>query len=165
MSSFYTYCYFDENNNPYYIGKGTGRRAYHVHDRVSVPPKDRILILKKNLSEEEAFNHEKYMIFILGKKSEGGLLENITDGGKVNNNLPSWTGKKHSEESKRKISKSVSGPNHPFYGKTLTEDHKNKIKETKKNNPQVFSLESRIKMSIAKKEYWAKKKLERHGES
>lgn len=105
------------------------------------------------------------MIFILGKKSEGGLLENITDGGKVNNNLPSWTGKKHSEESKIKISKSVSGSNHPFYGKTLTEDHKNKIKETKKNNPQVFSLESRIKMSIAKKEYWAKKKLERHGES
>ena len=46
MSRFYTYCYLNENNIPYYIGKGTGRRAYHVHDNVSVPPKDRILILK-----------------------------------------------------------------------------------------------------------------------
>ena len=165
MPKFYTYCYFNENNIPYYIGKGTGRRAYHVHDRVSVPPKDRILILKNNLTEEEAFDHEKYMIFLFGKKSEGGLLENITDGGKINNNLPSWTGKKHSEESKRKISQSVSGKNHPFYGKSLTEEHKNKIKETKRKNPQYFSEECRKKMSIAKKKYWENKKLERHGES
>jgi hypothetical protein len=164
MPRFYTYCYFNESNIPYYIGKGTGRRAYHVHDNVSVPPKDRILILKDNLTEEEAFIHEKYMIFLFGKKSEGGLLENINDGGKYNN-PPSWTGKKHSEESKRKISKSVSGKNHPFYGKPLTEEHKNKIKETKKKNPQSFSSETRLKLSLAKKEYWKRKKLERHGES
>ena len=150
MSKFYTYCYFDKNNFPYYIGKGTGRRAYHVHDNVAVPPKDKILILKNNLTEEEAFNHEKYMIFLLGKKSEGGLLENINDGGKYNN-PPSWTGKKHSEESKRKISDSVSGKNHPFYGKPLTEEHKNKIKETKKKNPQYFSEESRKKCLLLRK--------------
>jgi hypothetical protein len=52
-----------------------------------------------------------------------------------------------------------------FYGKPLTEEHKNKIKESKKNNPQYFSEASRLKMSLAKKEYWARKKLERHGES
>jgi hypothetical protein len=165
MSKFYTYCYLDENNIPYYIGKGSGRRAYHVHDNVSVPPKDRILILKQNLLEDDAFNHEQYMIFLLGKKSNGGLLENITDGGKNNNNLPSWTGKTHSEESKKKISKSVSGEKHPFYGKSLTEEHKNKIKETKRKNPQYFSEESKQKMSISKKQYWENKKLERHGES
>jgi len=164
MRQFYTYCYLDLNNLPYYIGKGTGRRAYHVHDNVSIPPKDRILILKNNLTEEEAFNHEMYMIFLFGKKFEGGILENINDGGRYNT-PPSWIGKKHTEESKKKISKSVSGKNHPFYGKSLTEEHKNKIKETKRKNPQYFSKESRQKMSIAKKKYWENKKLERHGES
>jgi len=164
MRQFYTYCYLDLNKRPYYIGKGTGRRAYHVHDNVSVPPKDRVLILKNNLTEEEAFNHEMYMIFLFGKKSEGGILENINDGGRYNT-PPSWIGKKHTEETKQKISKSVSGKNHPFYGKSLTEEHKNKIKETKKKTPQYFSESSRQKMSIAKKKYWENKKLERHGES
>ena len=164
MSRFYTYCYLNENNIPYYIGKGTGRRAYHVHDNVSVPPKDRILILKNNLTEDEAFNHEMYMIFLFCKRSEGGILENINDGGRYNT-PPSWIGKKHTEESKKKISKSVSGEKHPFYGKPLTEEHKNKIKETKRKNPQYFSEECRQKMSIAKKKYWENKKLEGHGES
>ena len=164
MSRFYTYCYLNENNIPYYIGKGTGRRAYHVHDNVSVPPKDRILILKNNLTEDEEFNHEMYMIFLFGKRSEGGILENINDGGRYNT-PPSWIGKKHTEESKKKISKSVSGEKHPFYGKPLTEEHKNKIKETKRKNPQYFSEECRQKMSIAKKKYWENKKLEGHGES
>ena len=164
MNQFYTYCYLDSNNCPYYIGKGTGRRAYHVHDNVSVPPKDRILILKNNLEEDEAFDHEMYMIFLFGKRSEGGILENINDGGRYNT-PPSWIGKKHTEESKKKISKSVSGEKHPFYGKPLTEEHKNKIKETKRKNPQYFSEECRQKMSIAKKKYWENKKLEGHGES
>ena len=164
MSRFYTYCYLNENNIPYYIGKGIGRRAYHVHDNVSVPPKDRILILKNNLEEDEAFDHEMYMIFLFGKRSEGGILENINDGGRYNT-PPSWIGKKHTEESKKKISKSVSGEKHPFYGKPLTEEHKNKIKETKRKNPQYFSEECRQKMSIAKKKYWENKKLEGHGES
>ena len=38
-------------------------------------------------------------------------------------------------------------------------------KETKKKNPQSFSSETRLKLSLAKKEYWKRKKLERHGES
>jgi len=50
-------------------------------------------------------------------------------------------------------------------GRSLSEEHKNKIKETKKKNPQYFSESSRQKMSIAKKKYWENKKLERHGES
>ena len=51
------------------------------------------------------------------------------------------------------------------HGKPLTEEHKNKIKETKRKNPQYFSEECRQKMSIAKKKYWENKKLEGHGES
>jgi hypothetical protein len=48
------------------------------------PPKDksRIIFLKQNLTEEEAFRHEIYMIAVFGRKDLGtGILHNRTDGG------------------------------------------------------------------------------------
>lgn len=172
MFKFYTYCYFDENNKPYYIGKGTGRRAYKAHNNVSVPPKNRILILKSNLSEEDAYKHETYMISVFGKISDGGILQNISNGG-LGGDPPSWVGKKHKEISKQKISAAVSGKNHPQYGKPLTEEHKQKIRDTKLRNKQFskcnggskkgykLSEETKLKMSAAKKMMWAKKKTEK----
>ena len=48
---------------PYYIGKGHGSRAYNHHRRTPVP-KDRskIIFLKENVTEEEAFTYEREMI-------------------------------------------------------------------------------------------------------
>ena len=80
---FYTYAYLRQDSSPYYIGKGIGNRAYR-RDRVIKPPKDksRILILKQNLTEEESFKHEIYMIAMFGRKDLGtGILHNRTDGG------------------------------------------------------------------------------------
>jgi hypothetical protein len=81
---YYTYAYLREDRTPYYIGKGTRKRIYKTHRRVK-PPKDksRIIFLKQNLTEEEAFKHEKYMIAVFGRKDlETGILRNLTDGGK-----------------------------------------------------------------------------------
>ena len=83
MKEYYTYAYLRKDGTPYYIGKGTGRRAFNRNCKsVKIPDKDRILILKNNLTEEEAFNHEKYMIAVLGRKDLGtGILRNLTEGG------------------------------------------------------------------------------------
>lgn len=81
---FYTYAYLRENRTPYYIGKGEGRRVYQKYKGEVRPPKDksRILFLKRNLSEEDAFKHEIYMINVFGRKDLGtGILRNRTDGG------------------------------------------------------------------------------------
>ena len=79
---YYTYAFLREDGTPYYIGKGKGRRAYNKNRSVFSPPKERIIFLKKNLTEQQAFNHEKYMIFIFGRKDNGsGILLNKTDGG------------------------------------------------------------------------------------
>ena len=83
MKEYYTYAYLREDRSPYYIGKGKGYRAFSKHCRsCSVPERNRILFLKKNLTEEEAFKHEIYMISVFGRKDLGtGILRNLTDGG------------------------------------------------------------------------------------
>jgi hypothetical protein len=85
---YYTYAYLREDRTPYYIGKGQGNRAYKKERRVK-PPKDksRIIFLKQNLTEEESFKHEKYMIAVFGRIDLGtGILRNMTDGGEGSSN-------------------------------------------------------------------------------
>ena len=78
---FYTYAYLREDKTPYYIGKGKNNRAYKKGKGEVYPPKDksRIIFLKNNLTEEEAFKHEIYMISVFGRKDLGtGILHNKT---------------------------------------------------------------------------------------
>jgi hypothetical protein len=83
-NDFYTYAYLREDGTPYYIGKGKGKRFKEKHSASIAIPRcpDRILFLKKDLTEEEAFKHECYLIFVLGRKDLGtGILRNLTNGG------------------------------------------------------------------------------------
>lgn len=101
LNRFYTYAYLREDKTPYYIGKGEGDRAFYRRKRIIKPPKDksRIILLKQNLTEQEAFKHEEYMIAVLGRKDLGtGILHNRTDGGE------GCSGAIRSEETKRKLS-------------------------------------------------------------
>lgn len=84
MKEYYTYAYLREDKTPYYIGKGKSDRVFRRNKKDIKPPKNktRIIFLKKNLTEEEAFKHEIYMISIFGRKDLGtGILHNRTDGG------------------------------------------------------------------------------------
>lgn len=111
MSTYYTYAYLREDLTPYYIGKGKGSRIITPH-RIPVPPKDRILILKKNLTEEEAFKHEIYMIAVFGRKDLGtGILRNLTNGGE------GTSGRKHTQEAIDKMSAAATGHKNPMFGK------------------------------------------------
>lgn len=60
-----------------------------------------------------------------------------------------WYGRKHSEESRKKMSESRKGKNNPMYGKTLSEEHKKKISESLKG--KTLSTKTRKKMSEAQK--------------
>ncbi len=95
---FYTYAFLRRDGTPYYIGKGTGNRAFLNRGRKGCKrPKDksRILFLKKGLTEEEAFRHEKYLIAVFGRKDLGtGILRNLTDGGEGVSNIAEATKKK-----------------------------------------------------------------------
>ena len=105
---YYTYAYLREDRTPYYIGKGKGNRLYKRSKNDVKPPKDksRVILLKQNLTEEESFKHEIYMIYLFGRKDlEIGILHNRTNGGDGSSgHLNPRKGKSLSEEHKRKLS-------------------------------------------------------------
>jgi hypothetical protein len=147
---FYTYAYLREDRTPYYIGKGKGYRI-NSKQRTIKPPKDksRIIKLKQDLTEEEAFKHEIYMISVFGRKDLGtGILHNRTDGG------DGCSGSVVSEETREKIRSALEG-------KLRSEETRAKISAAKKGKTCMpHSEETRAKMSAAAKnrseEYRAK---------
>lgn len=160
-TKFYTYAYLREDKTPYYIGKGKGYRINEKQGRIiSLPPKERRIILKEFDNEFDAYKHEMYMIFIFGRKDNGtGILRNRSDGGEGASNVSKETrmylsklhkGKVLSKEAKEKISKAnkgrkisdelkreysirFSGKGNPHYGIKHLEETLKKISEATKN--------------------------------
>lgn len=159
MKKYYTYAYIRNNGTPYYIGKGCGYRAYQKRKTINIPPKNRIILLKQNLTEEEAFKHEKYMIVVFGRKDLGtGILHNRTDGGEGTsgaNNAKEKNGfynKTHTEKTKLKISKSKKGTKFPEHLKLATSERTKKMWE----NGGVFSTSEyrkTLSQSLCKRQY------------
>ena len=130
MKEYYTYAYLREDGTPYYIGKGTGYRLTSNSSRKGLrcpKDKDRVLKLKTNLTEEEAFKHEIYMISVYGRKDMGtGILHNHTDGGDGS------SGYKHTEDTKQRIREALTGESNPCYNKSHSQEHRQKISNSLK---------------------------------
>ena len=139
MKKYYTYAYLREDGAPYYIGKGQGRRVYSKQ-KLSRAPKDksRIIYLKQNLTEAEAFRHEIYMIAVYGRKDlETGILHNRTNGG------DGVSGYIHSEEVKIRMSKVAQNRSEEAKQKLidiLTSDDRRKLmsEKMKKNKNKAY---------------------------
>ena len=117
---YYVYFYLrskDSNHGiagtPYYIGKGSNRRAWRKHTNIHKPRnKNDILIVENNLTELQAFMWERYYIRWFGRLDLGtGILRNRTDGGEGVSG--------DSEETRMK--KARPGSLNGMYGKTHTE--------------------------------------------
>ena len=172
---YYVYAYIRKDGTPYYIGKGKGNRAFSTHRRsnsTDLLPKDKsiIVFLEKNLSEVGACAIERRMIRWYGRKINGsGILRNISEGGdgnpmpgelnprfgvnlseelrnKISNSLK---GRKHSDESKKKMSDKGKGENNVMFGKKHSDETRKKMSDAKKNP----SEETRMKLSKARKGY------------
>jgi NUMOD3 motif len=167
---YYVYSYLREDYSPYYIGKGSGKRAYTKGPKEVKPPRDksRVKIIKADLTEEEAFLLEKLYILMFGRVDLGtGILRNKSDGGDGS------SGRIASPEERKKRSEMMKGVKRPQWiydkiaasnrgkkvsaetrakqsaarkGKKCTEEHKRKVSEAKKGFKHTE--EAKQKMSV-----------------
>lgn len=158
QEEFYVYAFLREKDSatgprlsPYYIGKGCKNRAFSSQKRIAPLPvrKEYIVFIQEGLTEQEAFDLEKYCISLYGRADQNaGILRNLTDGGEgASGNVPSsetrqkWSqqrkgkggafwGKQHTEETKRKMSEASSGEKHYSWGKSPSEETRKKMSES-----------------------------------
>ena len=140
---YYIYAYLRKDGTPYYIGKGSGKRAWnHCKNDIIHPPvdKSKIIILESNLTNIGSLALERRMIRWYGRVDNGtGILRNQTDGGDGRTGQKGIPKPKWSEESKSKR-KGVgnpmfgrSGENHHNYGKHFhSEEFLKRLAETLK---------------------------------
>lgn len=155
---FYVYAYLRKSDQtPYYIGKGTGSRAWAKEHNVKVPTdKSRIVIIENNLTNVGALAIERRMIRWYGRKDLGtGILRNLTDGGDGTYNLlPSAKRKAAviksnqervwSEESKEKLRRTNTGKT---YSKEI-----NSKKGTTKNQKLVHNINQSMRVPVGELE-------------
>jgi hypothetical protein len=152
---YYVYSYLREDHSPYYIGKGSGKRAYTKGPKEVKPPRDksRVKIIKDNLTEEEAFLLEKLYILMFGRIDlNNGILRNKSDGG------DGASGAVRSKETREKLRQANLGKKRPQWvydkiaesnrGKKLSEETKAKMSAVRKG--RTCTEEHKRKVSASK---------------
>jgi hypothetical protein len=165
--SYYVYAYLRSRDSergprlsPYYIGKGSGHRAYGKKRSIAKPSDNSyIVFLEEGLTECEAFALEKYAIALYGRIDKGeGILWNMTDGGE------GCSGVIMSQETRDKIAQSLMGRKRPRSvtekmlqsraGFRHSEETKRKMSKTRKGmKRQPHTPESKLKISQNKAKY------------
>jgi hypothetical protein len=156
---YYTYLWLREDGSAYYVGKGSGNRAFKRHRGCCAlhPPKDRSRILIIELdSEIDAFTVERELISYYGRKDLGtGCLHNLTDGGdgissvsietrqKMRN---SHLGIKLSAHHRKKQSEARKGVSHSLEHCAAI----SKAKTGKRKRPHTKQARARISAAIAR---------------
>lgn len=147
---FYVYLWLRYKNSrhgprlsPYYVGKGSGNRAFNSRQRRVRPPKDwsYIVFAQEGLTEREAFDLEQYYIALYGRKDLGtGILGNFTDGGE------GVSGLRHSQEARNKISRA-------HLGKMVSQETRNKLSRAGLGNQhflgKTHTQEAKTRISVA----------------
>ena len=158
---FYVYILFRPDGRPCYVGKGRGKRINrHFSSAISGSHSNKHLmniirkssgsipsvIIRNDLSEQEAFEFEIAWIKAIGREAFGGPLVNKTDGGE------GPTGFVASEITRQRLSKAAKG-------RSVSENHKKalalswlarKEREAREGIKRLASEATRRKMSISR---------------
>lgn len=159
---YYVYMYLRESDNtPYYVGKGKGNRAYDKHGRIRLPSdKSKIVILKSDLSNDQACDIERELIAQFGRKNidDNGVLHNLTEGGDGGDTSQSPNYKAAiAKRNQVPWNKGVTGYTNKYPKNTKKQPwseerrrkHSERIKQSYKDNPELKEVRRK-----AKNDYW-----------
>ena len=140
MNNYILYYYLREDfSSPFYVGYGRPRRINSRHSRRNgaeiLPPRERRWVVKSGLTKEEAIELEITHIALWKRECDGGVLLNQNLGGEGKpggQKTRGFTGRRHTKESRDKISVKSSGENNPSYGVPCSEERKEKIRKRAK---------------------------------
>lgn len=158
----FIYIWFDKKNKRYYIGRRWGNindgyicSSQWMKSAIKSRPNDfKRKILKTNISSKQELRKEEYKYLSLIESHEFGTkyynLKNNALGYR-----PKETYNGHTEETKQKISKTKKqNPTKYWQGKRRSEETKQKISKTKKQNPSIQTKKHKEKNSNKIKELW-----------
>jgi len=155
MKQFYVYLHCKPDGTPFYVGKGSGRRAYVLnfssrrnrghHNIIIKHGKENILIYTRDcVSEAQAHEHEIWMIAWC--RAQGYRLVNATNGGE------GVSGYKWTDDAKYLAHLNHLGKTSPMKGKKHTEETKIKISKAGKGRfRKPCSDNTKLKISVANK--------------
>ena len=176
IKDYYVYAHIRlDNNTCFYIGKGHGKRYLiqkrnEHHDRIVKKYGMKAVIIKDGLSEEEAYNLERLLIFHYVFDLEYGIDINGYRKDKCDKFLTNQTfggdgsfGMVHSDEWGKKHSERMKGSNNPMYGINLCDtfseskanEIKRKIKEkTSGDKNAMYGVSPKDRMDLKTYQKW-----------
>jgi hypothetical protein len=135
--TFYTYLYLRDDGTPFYVGKGSGERAFQSRKNHRPPRNSENILLQEFHTEEDAFAAEMFLISYYGRKDiNTGILQNRAAGG-VGGQLGNVAWNR---------------------GKELSPEHRANLKLGQTGKKKRRSPEHSAKISENKKLYWAQQR-------
>ena len=149
MNTFYTYAHCKPNGSIFYIGKGLEDRAWskdnrNIHWKRTVDKHGyKVEILANWKTENEAFDHERLLISCF--KDMGIKLVNMTNGGEGSSGYR-WT-------EKQKANFDIFGEKNPMFGKRHSQETKDKISAKASQRTVSETAKAKISNSLKNREF------------